>query len=83
MLTADGTPFCHGDGWVEIECLVSLTAHWFRVLLVCQCQVVAWPSPSTGTLMEGNLPPERYIANGTLGPPSSFFCCDEEITLLL
>ena len=24
---ADGTPFCHGDGWVEFECPVSLTAH--------------------------------------------------------
>ena len=24
------------------------------------CQVVAWPSPSTETLMEENLPPERY-----------------------
>ena len=24
---ADGTPFCRGDGWVECECLVALTAH--------------------------------------------------------
>ena len=24
---ADGTPFCHGAGWVEFEFLVSLTAH--------------------------------------------------------
>ena len=32
------------------------------MLLVCQ--VVAWPSPSTETLMEENLPPERYESEG-------------------
>ena len=55
----------------------NVSLHSPRTDFVCylcvRCQVVAWPSPSTGTLMEGNLPPERYESEGHPGTPFIVF----------
>ena len=45
------------SGRVETSTLTDPCADFARKNV---CQVVAWPSPSTETLMEENLPPERY-----------------------
>ena len=37
------------------------------------CQVVAWPSPSTGALLEEDFPPERYESEGHPGTPFIVF----------
>ena len=46
------------------------------MLLVCQ--VVAWPSPSTETLMEENFLPERCVAKGEFWQLPSFLSYLEE-----